>query len=81
VVFIGVNVPWDKEQMARLFVAVYKVPYPVVRDAPGTVAQQYGIDATPTTLFIDKHGRVVARVEGEEDVAELAKHLEAIAGK
>ncbi len=79
--FIGVNVPWDKEQLARLFVEVYKVPYLVVRDAAGSVAQSYGIDATPTTLFIDKQGKVVARVEGEEDSAELAKHMEAIAGK
>ena len=79
--FIGVNVPWDKEQLARLFVAVYKVPYLVARDAAGSVAQAYGIDATPTTLFIDKQGKVVARVEGEMDPAELAKHMETIAGK
>jgi hypothetical protein len=81
VVFIGVNVPWDKEQLARLFVAVYKVPYPVVRDAAGTVAQQDGIDATPTTLFIGKDGMVIARVEGEEDPAQLTKHMEALVGK
>ncbi len=81
VVFIGVNVPWDKEQLARLFVEVYKVPYLVVRDAAGGVAQTYGIDATPTTLFIDKTGKVVGRVEGELEATELTKHLETIAGK
>ncbi len=79
--FIGVSVPWDKEQLARLFVAVYKVPYPVARDAAGTVAQLYGIDATPTTLFIGKDGKVIARVEGEMENGELARHLETIAGK
>ncbi len=78
--FIGVNVPWDKEQLARLFVEVYKVPYLVVRDAAGSVAQSYGIEATPTTFFIGKDGRVVGRVEGELDPAELAKHLDTIAG-
>ncbi len=81
VVFIGVNVPWDKEQLARLFVQVYKVPYLVARDAAGSVVQIYGIDATPTTLFIDRQGKVVARVEGEEDAAELARHMEALLAK
>ena len=80
VVFIGVNVPWDTVQMARLFVEVYKLPYLVGRDAEGTVAQTYGIDATPTTLFIGTDGTVVARVEGELDPAELEKHLDTIAG-
>ncbi len=78
--FVGVNVPWDTAQMARLFVEVYKVPYLVGRDAEGTVAQTYGIEATPTTFFIGKDGRVVGRVEGELDPAELAKHLDTIAG-
>ncbi len=78
--FVGVNVPWDTAQMARLFVEVFKVPYFVGRDAEGTVAQTYGIDATPTTFFIGKDGRVVGRVEGELDPAELAKHLDTITG-
>ena len=77
-VFIGVNVPWDKEQLARLFVAVYKVPYPVARDAAGSVAQAYGIDATPTTLFIGKNGKVLERVEGEMEAPEITQHIEAL---
>ncbi len=66
--------------MARLFVGVYKIPYLVGRDAEVTVAQAYAIEATPTTFFIGKDGRVVGRVEGELDPAELAKHLDTIAG-
>ncbi len=29
VAFIGIDVQWDTDQMARLFVEVYKLPYPI----------------------------------------------------
>ena len=77
-VFLGVNVPWDKDQLARLFVQVYKVPYPVGRDASGTVAGLYKVEATPTTFFIGRDGRVVERVEGEMETPDVPKRIEAM---
>jgi len=78
VVFVGVNVPWDKEQLAKMFVAVYKVPYPVGRDASGAVAGLYKVEATPTTFFIGKDGKVLERVEGEMEAPDVTKHVEAL---
>jgi len=63
-VVLGVNVPWDKEQLVRVFMEVYKVAYPVGRDATGTISKLYDIEATPTSLFIDKMGRLVEQHVG-----------------
>ena len=77
-VFVGVNVQWDKDQLARLFVGVYKVPYQVGRDTAGTIGGVYGVEATPTTFFIGKNGIVLERVEGEMETPEITGHIEAM---
>jgi hypothetical protein len=78
VVFVGVNVQWDKDQLARMFVAVYKVPYQVGRDAAGLIGGLYRVEATPTTFFIGKNGIVLERVVGELEAPDVTKHIEAI---
>ena len=77
-VFVGVNVSWDKEQLAKLFVEVYKVPYPVGRDASGTIAGLYQVEVTPVTVFIGKSGKMLERVEGEMQAPDVTKRIEAM---
>lgn len=77
-VVLGVNVPWDKEQLARAFLDVYKVAYLVGRDASGTVSKLYDIEATPTSLFIDKTGRLVEQHVGGLDEAEFDKRIQTL---
>jgi cytochrome c biogenesis protein CcmG/thiol:disulfide interchange protein DsbE len=77
-VMLGIDVPWDTLQPAQLFVQVYKVAYPVGRDASGAISDAYGVQATPTTYFIDQKGILVHRVEGEIEPAELTRRVEAL---
>ncbi len=76
--FLSINVPWDSPQPARLFLQVYKIAYPVGRDVSGAISQAYGIEATPTTIFIDRKGILAHRVEGSLDAAELSRRIEAL---
>jgi len=78
VAFLGVDVPWDDLQPAQLFVQTFQLPYPVGRDASGAVSQTYGVEATPTTFFIDKRGAVAARIEGAVEPRDLARRIEAL---
>jgi len=71
-------VPWDSLQLAQLFLQVYRVSYPVGRDTTGAISEAYGIEATPTSVFIDKNGRLAARVEGGIEPAELSRRIEAL---
>lgn len=75
---LGINASWDKEQLARTFMEVYKVTYPVGRDASGTIGKLYGIEATPTSVFIDKTGRLVERHEGALEEAEFRRRIDAL---
>jgi peroxiredoxin len=77
VVFLSINASWDKAAPAKRFVETYRLTFPVGRDADGKIGDLYRIDATPTTLFIGKDGKLLERVEGApEDVKEIAAQLE-----
>jgi peroxiredoxin len=77
--FVGVNT-YDQAPTALAFEEHYKVTYPSVIDT-NTVSVQYAYsnwvppDAVPTTLIIDRHGRVAARVTGEIDDASILTSL------
>jgi cytochrome c biogenesis protein CcmG/thiol:disulfide interchange protein DsbE len=63
VVFVGVNVE-DAPGDARRFVEEYRVPYPVVRSSDERVIRAYNIIGLPTTVFIDREGRIQAEHVG-----------------
>ncbi|MBP1774928.1 MAG: uncharacterized protein H6Q86_934 [candidate division NC10 bacterium] len=75
---LGINVSWDKDQLARMFMGVYKVTYPVGRDASGAIGKLYAVEATPTSVFIDKAGRLVEQREGELAEAEFRQRIDAL---
>ena len=78
VIVLGINVQWDKEQLMRTYLEVYKITYPVGRDASGTIGAEYQVDATPTTLFIDKAGRLTEQYVGGLEEAEFVKRIDAL---
>jgi thiol-disulfide isomerase/thioredoxin len=69
VVFVGVNVR-DEAATAGVFETTFKIPYSSILDArKGAVqlafAGQIAPDAVPTTLVLDRQGRVAARIIGK----------------
>lgn len=75
---VSINVIWDNADGARRFVETYHLPYPVGLDGSGAIGGAYGVDATPTTFFIDRSGVVRARQDGEGSEAEIAKRIDAL---
>jgi thiol-disulfide isomerase/thioredoxin len=73
--FVGVNT-YDQASTALTFESTHHVTYPSVIDV-NTVSVQYAFskyvptNSVPTTLVIDKHGRVAARVTGEVEDASI----------
>jgi peroxiredoxin len=67
VVFLGVNVR-DGADTAKTFNSTFGVTYPSVTDLDGKVQLAFSSsvppNAVPTTLVLDKQGRVAARVLG-----------------
>jgi peroxiredoxin len=79
VVFLGVNTS-DQPDTSRSFAAAHGVTYPSIIDVDsGSVrlafAGTMSPTATPTTIVLDKRGRIAARVLGELDSASILKQL------
>jgi peroxiredoxin len=69
--FVGVNT-YDQADTAKAFAEEYGVTYPSLIDvdkgeAKLAFASATPIQATPTTLVLDKQGRVAARIIGQLD--------------
>ena len=71
--FIGVDVH-DATGDARAFLRRHHIPYPVARADEATLAA-YGIVGLPETVYLDAHGRVVARTVGELTARALTENL------
>lgn len=77
--FLGVNT-YDQAATALTFEQKYHVSYPSAIDT-NTAAIQYAYSkyippaAVPTTLVLDKQGRVAARVTGEVESADILTSL------
>ncbi len=83
VAFIGINT-YDQADTAASFAEEFGVTYPSIidvntGDAKLAFAQATPIQATPTTLVLDRQGRVAARIigqlEGESILATLVKDV------
>jgi peroxiredoxin len=71
-------VNWDKEADAKRFVEQYRLPFPVGRDADGWIGSLYGMEATPTSVFIAKDGKLVERHEGGLEEADFERRISSL---
>lgn len=53
----------------------YQLTFPILMDADGRVAQQYGVVSIPTTYFVDRGGVVRSQYVGPLQPEQLDEHL------
>ncbi len=75
IVFLGVNIQ-DPEPEARAFLHAFGVTYPNVRDVTNGIATAYAVGALPTTVFIDRDGRIAGRWVGILTEQQLVARVE-----
>lgn len=77
--FIGINTR-DDAATARAFEQTFDVPYPsIIDNQGGAVLALRGVatpNAVPTTIVLDKQGRVSARLSGRVDASTLRALIE-----
>jgi cytochrome c biogenesis protein CcmG, thiol:disulfide interchange protein DsbE len=74
---VGIDVS-DTRRGARSFYARYRWHHPSIADPNATIATDLGYQALPTTIFLDRQGRVVGRavrVMTYDDLASAARQL------
>lgn len=79
--FLGVNIK-DNRTAAQSFEANFELAYPSIYDQPGEVPQAFRDtvppQAIPSTLVIDREGRIAARVIGQTDYTTLTELVEPV---
>ena len=80
--FVGV-LTRDTLASARAFVRRFGVPYPSLIDDSILMGFQNSLmaNAIPTTVVIDKHGKVAARISGQITVASLSQVLDKVSAE
>jgi len=63
---LGVDVQ-DISDDARAFVNEYGLTYPMLRDGPGDLRDDFGILGLPETFVVDRQGRIAAAQRGVVD--------------
>jgi len=63
---LGVDVQ-DVSDDANAFVDKYGLTYPMLRDGPGDIRDEFGILGLPETFVVDRQGRVAAVARGPVD--------------
>ena len=77
VVFLGIDFQ-DSNGDATSFLQQYSITYPIVLDANGSVANNYGIASLPVTIFINRNGTVTSRVARQLTRQALSSNLQQI---
>lgn len=79
-VVIGFNMPYDRPDWAVSFVKERSIQYSVSFDIKGEIARTFGgVQATPTTVLIDRQGNIVWKHVGRTDFNKLEAELAAMA--
>ncbi len=74
---LAVAMRYDPPASVAHYAETRRLPFGVVIDNTGAIAAAFGdVAATPTTVLIDKRGRVVQRHVGEPDFAALNRQIE-----
>lgn len=81
VTFLGVDVK-DDQQLAKAYLTSHGITYPSLYDPRGEVAlafRDYPANAIPSTIVLDREGRVAAVYTAQVDKADLTKVVDAVA--
>jgi cytochrome c biogenesis protein CcmG, thiol:disulfide interchange protein DsbE len=74
-----IGVDWsDGLGGARAFVAKHAWTFPVLRDAEGTVGNDYGLTGLPTTFVLDSGGHIRSVLRGPQTPATLARAMASV---
>ena len=80
VVFVGIAVS-DSEEDARSFAEETGVTYPIGLDGEGVTSVAYEVTSLPTTVFIDREGRIARRLVNRANMGALKIFLRGLLGE
>lgn len=82
--FLGLNVKEPSEQFALAFVERFGIEFPSLHDPRGEIAlafRDYPANAIPSTIVLDRQGRVAAVYTGEVSQENLRRVIDRVDGE
>ena len=74
---VAVAMSYDAPANVAWFAQSRQLPFGVAIDNTGEIARRFGdVEMTPTSMLIDKHGRIVKRFVGAPDFAVLSRLID-----
>jgi len=74
---IGITMPYDPPNLTLAAVKYFSIPWPVALDIKGEWIKKFGdVSVTPTTLLIDRSGRVRWETRGPVDFSQLRRKID-----
>ena len=74
---LAVSMSYDPPAYVVNYARSRELPFPVAIDNTGEIARRFGdVQLTPTTIVVNRRGRIVKRYVGAPDFAELNRLLE-----
>jgi peroxiredoxin len=68
----------DSESALKQFKAAHKVPFALVADSNCAIGSAFAVSGTPTTVLVDKRGKVLLTEDGAfESAGQMFKHIKA----
>ncbi len=77
VVFLGIDFQ-ESSSDATSYLQLYRITYPAVLDANGSVAIKYGVTSLPQTIFINRNGTITSREPRELSAQVLSSDIQSI---
>ncbi|PYK66321.1 MAG: hypothetical protein DME50_05945 [Verrucomicrobia bacterium] len=75
---VGVSLDEQGPEVVKKFVKRFGVTYPIVIGNQKVADAYGGIDAIPTTIVIDRRGRIVSWHMGYDDKAAFKKEIQSL---
>jgi len=76
---LAIAMDYDPADYVKTYVQKTSLPFKVILDSKGLIAQAFGgIRLTPTSVLIDKEGRIVQTYLGEPDFAKFQALVESL---
>lgn len=73
---LAVNIEINNQKQVRRFVKKYMLDFPILLDRETTVRKRYEIEGLPTSYLIDRQGRFLGKIVGNQPwQSEAAQHM------
>lgn len=77
---VGITMPYDSEKAIEQFRSDRNVPFELVSDSDGTIADAFvQVRFTPTSFLIDGQGNIAQRIVGRLDADDLRYRIDTLA--